>query len=265
MDSYGENERGIHAMMLLKGRGGFTLDRLTAAAYDPFQPGLARLVPTLVAAYDRAPRGHRLKNRLAGPVAALRGWDARWSAESVPNSLATFWAEALRLQLPADVRENRSVMVDRMIATSPEQKLAALATAIDQLEADFGSWRTPWGQINRFQRLTGDIAQPFSDAGSSIPVGFTTGNWGSLAVFGARAYPGTRRWYGTRGNSFVAVVEFGPRVRARAVSAGGQSGDPASPHFNDQSERYATGNLRDVYFYPEQLRGHTERVYKPGR
>ena len=80
---------------------------------------------------------------------------------------------------------------------------------------------------------------------------FTSARWGSLASFGARAQPGTKKFYGTTGNSFVAVVEFGDSVRAKAVTAGGESGDPKSPHFNDQAERYASGNLRDVYFYPD--------------
>ncbi|MGD8817088.1 MAG: penicillin acylase family protein, partial [Acidobacteriota bacterium] len=124
---------------------------------------------------------------------------------------------------------------------------------------------TPWGEINRYQRLNGDIVQHFDDDAPSIPVGFTSSRWGSLASFGARAYPWTKKWYGTSGNSFVAVVEFGDRVRALAVTAGGESGDPSSPHFNDQAERYATGNLREVYFYSEQLQGHTEREYHPGR
>ena len=130
---------------------------------------------------------------------------------------------------------------------------------------DFGSWKTPWGDINRFQRINDDIDSTFDDSQPSIPVGFTSSRWGSLASFGARAYPNTKKWYGTSGNSFVAVVEFGDRVRARAVTAGGESGDPSSPHFDDEAERYATGNLREVYFYPDQLKGHTERRYHPGQ
>jgi acyl-homoserine-lactone acylase len=122
----------------------------------------------------------------------------------------------------------------------------------------------PWGEINRFQRITGDIVQPFDDAKPSIPVPFTSSRWGSLASFGARRHPGTRRYYGTNGNSFVAVVEFGDRVRARAITAGGASGHPGSPHFNDEAGRYATGNLREVYFWPDELQGHVERVYHPG-
>jgi acyl-homoserine-lactone acylase len=130
---------------------------------------------------------------------------------------------------------------------------------------DFGSWKTPWGDINRFQRITGDIVQPFNDSGPSTAVPFTSARWGSLASFGARQYPGTKKWYGTSGNSFVAAVEFGDSVRARAVTAGGLNGNPQSRHFNDQAQRYASGDLRDVYFYPSQLEAHTERTYTPGK
>lgn len=149
--------------------------------------------------------------------------------------------------------------------SSDAERLAALSEASDRLAADFGNWRTPWGEINRFQRLNGDIVQKFRDDGPSIPVPFTSAQWGSLASFGARRYPGTKRYYGTSGNSFVAAVEFGPKVRAVAVTAGGESGHPDSPHFLDQAERYAAGRLREVYFYPEQLAGHAERTYRPGQ
>ena len=138
-----------------------------------------------------------------------------------------------------------------------------LAGVSDRLLHDFGTWRVPWGEMNRCQRINGDIVQKFSDAAPSIPVEFTSARWGSLASFGARRYEGTNRYYGTNGNSFVAIVEFGERVSARAITMGGESGDPKSPHFDDQAARYADGSLREVYFYPEQLVHHTERDYRP--
>ena len=143
--------------------------------------------------------------------------------------------------------------------------LSALAAASARLTSNFGSWQVPWGQINRFQRVNDDIEPHFSDSDPSIPVPFTYSGWGSLASFSARPYPGTMRWYGNDGNSFVAVVEFGPRIRAAAVTAGGESGNPKSPHFDDEVQRYVSGNLREVYFYPDQLKGHTERAYHPGQ
>ena len=92
-----------------------------------------------------------------------------------------------------------------------------------------------------------------------------SGNWGSLASFGARQREGTKRWYGDYGNSFVAVVRFGKDgPEARAVHAGGLSSNPASPHFRDQAERYRTHDFRTVYFTDAQLQGHVEKMYRPG-
>jgi len=263
MDTFGETPRGLQAVRLLQEKRQFSLEGLREAAYDRYQTAFARLVPGLVAAWDRAPEASPLKRRLEAPIAALRGWDYRWDAASVPTTLAMFWGEHLWAEVKED-GQAPMVPIDLIDALPAGRKLEALAAVTERLEREFGTWRTGWGEINRFQRLTGDIDHPFADSGPSLPVAFTSGRWGSLASFGAAPRDGSKRWYGTSGNSFVAVVEFGPRVRARAVTAGGESGHPASRHFNDQAERYATGNLREVYFYPEQLKGHTERVYRPG-
>lgn len=265
VETGGPSWRGEHAVMVLRGRKDFTIERLRAAAYDSYLPAFAAMMPRLVAAYDSLPPGDTLRSRLAEQVALLRGWDYRWSVSSVPTSLAVFWGEDLaRRVYPEALRA--AVRVDDYMATraTAAERLASLASASDRLVADFGGWRVPWGEINRFQRITADIVPKFDDRAPSIPVGFTSARWGSLASFGARPYPNTRRWYGTSGNSFVAVVQFGDSVRAIAVTAGGESGHPGSAHFDDQAKRYSTGALREVYFYPSQLKGHVEREYHPG-
>ena len=252
VDNGSESARGLHAIRVLQDTKNFTLDSLMAAAYDSYLPWFEKPIPALVKAWDEVPSTNPLKAKLAEQIGLLRGWDLRWAATSVPTSLAVFWGEDLRRRVGADASK-----------ASAEQLLQSFAAASDKLAVDFGSWKTPWGDINRFQRLTGDLVQPFNDAKPSIPVGFTYGQYGSLASFAARAYPGTKKWYGTSGNSFVAVVEFGDKVRAKAVTAGGESGSPSSPHFNDEAKRYSTGDLREVYYYRSQLKGHTEREYHP--
>jgi acyl-homoserine-lactone acylase len=264
MDQVGFNPRTEHATRVLSGKKDFTLPGLIAAAYDSYLPAFEHLVPSLAQAYDATPDSDPLKARLKDQVAALKAWNYRWGENSTETSLAVFWGEALWQKIKLGGARPSLSAVDRMVAASPQEKLQALAEASDRLQADFGAWKTPWGQINRYQRNNGDIVQKFDDAQPSIPVMFTSAQWGSLASFGARRYDGTKRYYGTSGNSFVAAIEFGPKIVARAVSAGGESGNPASKHFADQATRYATGNLREVYFYPEQLKGHTERTYKPG-
>jgi acyl-homoserine lactone acylase PvdQ len=265
VDSGSENARGIHAIMLLEKKNDFTLDSFLAAAFDSYQPAFAAQMPVLVRAWERLPSSNPMKAKLAEQVALLKAWDYRWGADSVQTSLGMYWGDEIT-RMVADAARAAGIPAEQYISTKAPaaQLLEALVLASDKLTADFGTWKTPWGEINRFQRLTGDIVQPHSDAAPSIPVAFTSGRAGSLASYGARTYPGTKKRYGSSGNSFVAVVEFGDRVRARAVTAGGASGDPTSKHFSDQAERYATGNLRDVYFYREQLQGHTEREYHPG-
>ena len=264
-----ESARGLHAMRVLAPDGNprrdFTPDSLMHEAFDSYLPWFAKTVPVLTTAFDTLPADAPLKSRLAEPIALLRAWDDRWAADSVATSVAVYWGTEIMKTAGRPAREAMVPSEDWVATRVPaDTLLAALATATDKLAADFGAWRTPWGNINRFQRIDGEIVQPFNDNGASIPVPFTSSQWGSLASFGARQYPGTKRWYGTSGNSFVAVVEFGDKVRARGVTAGGESGHPASKHFDDEAERYASGNLRDIYFSPEQLAAHTERTYHPG-
>jgi len=260
-----ESPRGYHALRVLPGHKDFTLDSLLTAAFDSYLPAFDKLLPPLLKDYDALPASDPLKSKLAEQVEALRAWDHRWSVHSVPTALAIFWADDLGRRVASEARK-AAMIVDDYSATkaTPQERLESLAAASDKLAADFGTWKTPWGEINRFQRITDDIEPKFDDAKPSIPIGFTYSRWGSLASFSARPYPGTKKWYGTSGNSFVAVVDFGPRIHARAVTAGGESGNPSSPHFNDEAERYASGNLRTVYFYRTDLKGHTERTYHPG-
>ena len=256
-----ENFRGVHAVRLLKERSGYTLDKLIETAYDPYLPGFEKLIPGLVHAYDQSTK----KDPTISPaIEVLRKWDFATSAESVAMSLAYYYG-TLYDSKGADLDDLSSMERINYFGTdsSPEERLALFKEALDQLTADFGKWDTPWGEINRFQRINGDIVQPFDDSKPSLPVGLASGKWGALASYGARQY-GTKRIYGTSGNSFVAVVEFGEKVKAKSLLAGGQSGDPKSPHFYDQAQMYVDAKFKDVAFYREDVEKRAKRQYRPG-
>ncbi len=265
MWSLPQNARGIHAERVLHDARDLTLEGLIGKAYDPYLTAFEPLVPALLKDWDALPQGDAMKARLAGQVAMLRGWDLRWSVASAPTSLAVYWGQEMVKQAATRARAQGVPVVD-FIQTrlGAQERLDALAAASDRLQADFGSWKTPWGEINRFQRLGGEVDLHYDDSKPSIPVGFTSANWGSLASFGMTARQTTKRIYGDRGNSFVAAVEFGPRVRAKSILAGGESGDPASKHFSDQAEMYSRGQFKDVLFYKEDIEKQLERKYHPG-
>ncbi len=258
-----ENARGLNAVRVLKDRDSFTLEKLIETAYDPYLVSFERLLPDLFQAFDNADPA--TKAALGKPVAVLKEWDLKYGLESVGMTLAHYWGEALRSLARGVPMPMGKYLFDALAEnTSDFVKLQALGMAVGRLEDDFGDWRQPWGEVNRFQRLTGDIVQPFDDDKPSIPVPFAPGIWGSLASYVGRSPVATKKIYGTVGNSFVAVVEFGEKVRAKSVLAGGQNGDPNSAHFKDQADIYAKGKFKDVNFYREEVEKNASRTYRPG-
>ncbi|MCD2516479.1 penicillin acylase family protein [Massilia sp. G4R7] len=265
MWSLPENARGRHAERVLKDAKGFTLDSLIATAYDSHLTAFEPLVPQLLKDYDALPASDPRKALLAEQVQLLRGWDLRFGVSSVPTSVAIYWGQDMVAKNAPRARAQGMPVVDFISnSLSAEERLSSLQRASEKLTADFGSWKTPWGEINRFQRISGDIEQQYDDSKPSWPVGFASANWGSLASFGMVAKQKTKRIYGDRGNSFVAVVEFGPKVRAKSILAGGNSNNPASKHFADQAEMYSRGEFKDVLFYKEDIEKNLERKYHPG-
>jgi len=264
MWSKGENPRGLHAAEVLHDIRDVTLDSLIAAGYDAHLTGFDALLPPLIAAYDALPGNDGLKQTLREPIDALRGWDRRTAADSVPTAVAIFWAQELADRASAAARDADEPVYDYMVEHSNDSaRLDALAAALAKLASDFGRWRTPWGEINRFQRLSDDIEEHYDDSLPSLPVGFAPAQWGALASFDSTKPRHVAKIYGSVGNSFVAAVEFGPTVRAKAIMSGGESGDPSSPHFTDQALMFSQGIFRDVYFTPEDVRSHAERAYHP--
>jgi acyl-homoserine-lactone acylase len=265
MWSRGENARGYHAIEVLEKLHDTTLDSLIAAAYDGHLTAFDILLPPLLAAYDQLPETDPRRAALQAPIDSLRGWDHRAGVDSAPTALAIFWGRALITSKSQAAHEAEQPIYDYLVEKiTDSERLDAFTSAIATLRDDFGDWRIAWGEINRFQRLTDDIIQPNDDAKPSLPIGMAASIWGALASFDTSGPQRTKRLYGSVGNSFVAAVEFGPTIHAKAIMSGGESGDPASKHFTDQAEIYSKGRFRDVLFYPEDIKAHAERVYHPG-
>jgi acyl-homoserine-lactone acylase len=263
MTSFPENFRGIHAIPLLTKAGGLTLDSLIELAYDTYLPGAEVLISGLL---DAAQKVANKTQEAKEAIALLKDWDFRVSESSIEMTLTQFYVNAYFKS--HKIRSKRMTLLgsfDYMSkTTSPAERLEVFETALKKLKADFGSWQTPWGEFNRYQRNNGEIFQEFNDVKPSLPVGMASSFWGALASFGTKFGKDTKRQYGTSGNSFVAVVEFGDKVKAKSMLAGGQSSDPNSPHFDDQSKRYTDGDFKDVAYYRKDVEKRAKLTYHPG-
>lgn len=266
----GENFRGINAARVLSRESKFTIDKTIAAGYDRYLSAFEILIPSLINAFEKnVQHGDSLYSLLKEPVNTLKNWDYYSSEYSVATTLAVEWAQLLNASIRKiyieEGEDDQVSTTKRFAATAtPEQLLTPLLTVINNLQKKYGSWQVEWGTINRFQRISGDIRQKYDDTKESYPVPFASALWGMLPSYNSSYFPGTVKRYGVSGNSFVCAVEFGKKIKAKSLLAGGNSGNPDSPHFKDQLEMYTKGQFKEVLFYKEDVLKHAERTYHPG-
>jgi len=263
----GQNFRSLNAIRLISGANDFTLDSLIAKGYDHYLTAFDVLLPALFDAYSLAPDS--IRKMLQEPIAVLQKWDRRSAVHSVATNLAVEWATRMMAYAPRpktpEEASNAVETIDAVVTrTTPEQKTGELLAVVNELRHDYGSWKIEWGEVCRYQRLTGKIAETYDDRKPSIAVGLVSSMFGELPSFVSRVMPTTKKRYGYSGNSFIAAVEFGKRLTARTIVTGGESSDPASPHFSDQAAMYLTGQFKNVLFYREDVEKNVEKKYRPG-
>ncbi len=265
----GENFRGINAARVLSTANKFTIDKTIAAGYDTYLAAFEILVPALIKAFEKnVAQGDTFYSQIREPIATLKQWNFRVAENSVATTLAIEWAQLLGpgiRKVYIEEGEADQVETTRQFADSASaaQLLNTLVTVVNNLKTKFGRWDIAWGTLNRYQRISNDIVQLYDDSKASYPVAFASSAWGMLPSYNSNYYPGTEKRYGVSGNSFVCAVEFGKRIKAKSLLAGGNSGDPASPHFTDQLEMYTKGQFKDVLFYKEDVLKHAEKTYHP--
>lgn len=263
----GENFRGLNAARLLSNAGKLTVDKMiTDIGYNHHLTAFDRLVPALVKDYDGLPPTDPLKQNLAEVIDSLKAWDGNSSSVSIASSVAIEFGYRFlqRAQPPAHPYDatNAVAQLSRTLqTTTAHDRMILLSETLGDLEKKFGTWKTPWGEINRYQRGT---AGTFDDARPSLPVGLAAATFGSLPSYASRRMPANSKRYGVSGNSFVACVRFGKKIEAKSVITGGQSFDPSSRHFDDQAQMYIDGKFKEVLFYKEDVLKHAERSYHPG-
>lgn len=262
-----ENFRGINAVRVLEEGKKYTLDKVIKAGYDTRLAAFEILLPALINVYNnKLNKSDTAYLQLKEVMDVLKKWDYRCAESSVATTLAITWGENL-LPLMGKIKgKGDQVEVAKYFAANAtaEELINPMLATVNELKNNFGKWQVAWGEINRFQRIANDIEYKFDDSKPSLPDGFASAIWGMLPSYSSTTYPGTKKRYGYHGNSFICAVEFGKRIKAKSLLAGGESGDVNSKHFFDQGLMYSKGQFKEVLFYKEDVLKHVERKYHPG-
>ncbi|SHM34934.1 penicillin acylase family protein [Flavobacterium chilense] len=266
----GENFRGINAVRIFSKGDHYTLDKVIADGYDTKLSIFEILIPSLITVFEKNIKPSDPEySELIEPVTMLKNWDYYAKENSVATTLAVEWAyklDPIILKAYIDEGELDQVQNTKKFAATAtvKQLIPQLQEVVKDLQSKWGTWQVAWGEINRFQRSSGDIDLKYDDTKPSLPIAFGPGSWGSLPSFKSSYQNGTKKRYGYNGNSFVCAVEFGKKIKAKSLLAGGNSSDPDSKHFSDQSEMYQKGQFKEVLFYKEDVLKNAEKTYHPG-
>jgi len=265
----GEDFRGINAVRVLSAQSGFNMDKVIDAGYNSYLSAFEILLPALFKAYDLHSKDEEAYKQLQEPISVLKNWNRYANENSVATTLAVEWGERLLpviFQHYTDDDTPDEPMVTKQFAdtANASQLIPQLVATINDLQKRFGTWQVAWGDVNRYQRLHAYPNEKFDDNEPSLPMGLASSAFGSLPSFASRYYPDTKKRYGYNGNSFICVVEFGKKIKAKTLLTGGESGNENSPHFSDQALMYTQGKFKDVLFYKEDVLKHAEKTYHPG-
>ena len=111
------------------------------------------------------------------------------------------------------------------------------------IKTTYGDLSTTWGSYLRLKRNGIDLSANGAD--------------GALGVFRvASAQPHGKTATVTAGDSWVGIIEFGKRVRAKVLLSYGNSSQNQSIHNGNQLKLFSEKKMRDAWFYPEELKGH---------
>lgn len=189
----------------------------------------------------------------------LKTWDGKSEANSEAALLFANW----HLKITGGNPSNESFFAKEWSFENPAMTpdglkdgtaaLQALEIAATEIKMGYGQLNVPWGKVNRVSFGEHDIAG--------------NGGYGWLGQFRTMYYqpqgkPGTLESLKSRavaGDTYVAIIEFGDRPRAKALLTYGNATQKGNPHIGDQLDLFAKKKLRPVWYEREEVEAHVEK------
>lgn len=268
-DKNDDKRRAKMARMRLRAMHDATFEQAIELAYDNSLYWPMVELPSYQRDFERLKKDNpRLAEEVAPYLEHLLDWDCRTAFDSTQATLCLAWYEELY-----GFGYPHETLLPRYIE-NPDLRFQALINAADALKKMHGDWKVAWGSIHRIQRranVSDFLLIPFREDLPSIP---SLGAPSPLGVLFTQIYTPSvnipfvkrqRQKFGVVGATYLAIIEFGEKVRPATLINFGQSGDPHSPHFFDQAKLLSERKLKPSLFDWDDVKAAARRVYQPGK
>jgi len=185
--------------------------------------------------------------------AVLERWDRNAEVDSKGMVLFFTWASKFSVSnnstYTTDWDINNPINTPDGLA-DPKRAAMLFEDTVKEIEKKFGKLDVPWGEYYRINYN-----------GVNLPANGTDGRLGVFRV----AWPARsdkKNMYVGGGDSWVAVIEFGKKIRAKALLSYGNSTEKDSPYNGDQLELFSKKELRDVWLYEDDIDINTAKIEK---
>ena len=243
ISSRGMAMRPQRAVKMILDDHAISLEKLAGYKQNTGVEAADRLLDDLLAGVDRYPDSIAL---LAAVV--LRAWDRCVDAKSHGSVLFTRWFDKLppdaysRPWEPEHPTETPAGLKDA------QEAVRLLSQATREIIHDYGRLDIAWGDVYRF-RL----------GGLDLPANGGPDQYGIYrTIYFARDSDG--KYKAVAGDSYVAITEFGPKVKARVLMSYGNASQPGSRHIGDQLPLLSGKKLRDAWLDKEDIKKHLEET-----
>jgi len=218
-----QNFRAEEAIRLLSQPGKISFSDFEHLVTSDYLSMMAAWLPQIINAYDKEVSMQPERQlKLKEVVDTLRNWNYHYAIGSKATTIAVFWYTSYFDWVRKQLKDKFFMLSPDVTAFLYGAKLPVpdsiavqmLHRATDTLYKRYGTALIGWGEINRLQRIhTSGTLEKFDDNKMSMPVSAVPGMLGSLFAFSTRTDPGQKKMYGVGGNSYVAIVEFGKKIK----------------------------------------------------
>ncbi len=220
--------RPQRAINQIKDDASITFDELIGYKLNTRMEAADRFLDDLLSAIKQYPDSVNIK---ALPV--LEQWDRSTNVSSKGAVLFARWFDMLRDSMYAVSWDAAKPITTPDGLKNPKQAAAFLSKAATEIEKTYGKMDVEWGEVNRFKVGTYDV-----------PGNGGSGNYGIFRTMYFAKGMGSIKATCVAGDTYVAVTEFGPKVKAQVLLSYGNATQPGSKHIGDQLNLLSQKKLR---------------------